>query len=59
MNGTLHRGAFCQFPFRWIVAIVVNLPERKLLKRTSDSWKSVNCTCGLKQGLINLQIDDC
>ena len=36
-----HRGAFCQFPFRWNLyetAIVVNPPERKLEKRTSVQW---------------------
>ena len=32
----IHRGAFCQFPFRWIyyAAILVNPPERKPAKRT-------------------------
>ena len=35
---TLHRGSFCQFPFRWIYychIIVVNPPEKKLAKHTS------------------------
>ena len=35
----LHRGAFCQFTFRWIYsAIVVNPPESILAKRTSVHW---------------------
>ena len=45
-NLGLHRGAFCQFPFRWIYychSSVVNPPERKLAKRTSvDCDKLVN-----------------
>ena len=33
---TLHRGAFCQFLFRWIYySRVVNPPERKMAKHTS------------------------
>ena len=36
---TLHRGAFCQFLFRWIYYIVVNPPERKLTKPTSVHWR--------------------
>ena len=35
---TVHRGAFCQFTFWFITAILVNPPERKLAKRTSVRW---------------------
>ena len=36
----MHRGAFCQFIY--ITAIVVNLPEKKLAKRTSVQWGAGN-----------------
>ena len=43
LNSRLHRGGFCQFPFRWIYyfcAIVVNPPERNISKRTSLDWST-------------------
>ena len=51
---TVHRGVFCQLPFRWIYyCYVVNRPERKLEKRTSvqcsftSSKVFWSCSCPL------------